>query len=97
MYEIMTKDAEEAAFIWMQPGVELAGTEIRNGLHRLIVWFKFSLPMTKEEYDALMNDYCNGKTLVDPKAYSAKRLEIKHIIKQALFSMNDGDHKDFNN
>lgn len=95
MYEIITKDADEAAFIWMQPGAEFIGTEIKNGLHRLIVWFKFSLRMTKEEYDSLMNDYCNGKTLVDPKAYSAKRQEIKHIIKRSLFS--DGDHKYFKN
>ena len=86
MYEIMTKDADEAAFIWMQPGVELLGTEVRNGLRRLIVWFKFALPLDEDGYNALMNDYCNGKSLVDPKAYSSKRLEIKHIIKKCLFS-----------
>lgn len=95
MHEIITKDAEEAAFIWTQPGAEMIGTEVRNGLHRLIVWFKFALPMTEEEYEALMNYYRNGKALVDPRAYSARRLEIKHLIKSNVFSDGGSTHRFF--
>jgi hypothetical protein len=29
--------------------------------------------MTQEEFDVLHNNYRNGKTLVEPKAYASKR------------------------
>lgn len=85
MCEIRTKDAEEAAFLWVQRDAELLGTEVRPGRYRDIVWFTFSLPLEKDDLDLLMTNYREGRTLVEPTAYSGKRLEIRHIIKEKVF------------
>ena len=91
MFEIMTKDADEAAFRWVQEGAELVQIMTKNGYRKKVVWFGFTLPISEEQYNVLMSDYQNGKTLVEPKAFMARRCEVKNIIKQRVFRANGSD------
>lgn len=83
--EIRTKDADEAAFLWVQDGFELAGTELKYGYRKKVLWFVFESSIGEEELATLMNDYMNGKTLVEPKAYAARRAEVKNLIRENIF------------
>ena len=83
--EIRTKDADEAAFLWVQGNIEFAGTELRHGYRRKVLMFLFETGMSEKEFDDLRNDYMNGKTLVEPKAYAAKRAEVKNLIRENVF------------
>lgn len=84
--EIRTKDADEAAFLWVQDGFELAGTEMKYGYRKKVLWFVFESSIGEEELSTLMNDYMNGKTLVEPKAYAARRAEVKNLIRENIFT-----------
>ena len=86
MIEIKTKDADQAAFFWIQSGVQLLKTECKLGYSKKILWFVFQAEMTQEEYETLRNNYRNGKTLVEPKMYASKRSEIKNLIRENIFS-----------
>lgn len=86
MIEIKTKDADEAAFFWIQPGVQLVNTECKYGYSKKILWFIFESNMTQEELNTLRNDYRNGKTLVQPKLYASKRSQVKNLIRENIFS-----------
>ena len=56
-----TKDLEESAFYFIQPGVSLDRVESKDGLKRKVIWFVFSFPMTEDEfYD--YSDYLNPFT-----------------------------------
>ena len=80
MIEIKTKDADEAAFFWIQPGVQLVNTECKYGYSKKILWFIFQANMTQEELAVLRNDYRNGKT------YASKRSQVKNLIRENIFS-----------
>jgi len=84
---IRTKDADEAAFFWVQQGVELSGTELEElWHHRKVLWFVFEAAgWDQPRLDAVRNDWMNGKTLVEPRAYAARRAEIKHMIRHEVF------------
>lgn len=84
--EIRTKDADEAAFFWVQDGIEFVGTDIYRGYRKKVLWFLFETQMEKNEFEEFRNDYMNGKTLVEPKAYAAKRAEVKNLIRENIFS-----------
>ena len=85
MIQIMTKDADEAAFYWTQDNVSFLKTECKNGFSKKILWFIFEANMTENEFQMLKNDYRNGKTLVQPKNYASKRAEIKNLIRENIF------------
>lgn len=82
---IMTKDADEAAFFWVQDRIEFAGTELKLGYRKKVLLFVFETSMTEDEFEGLKNDYMNGRTLVEPKAYAAKRAEVKNLIRENVF------------
>lgn len=82
---IVTKDADEAAFYWVQKGIEFKGTELRHGYRKKVLMFLFETAMTEQEFEDFRNDYLNGKTLVEPKAYAAKRAEVKNLIRDNVF------------
>lgn len=86
MIQIRTKDADEAAFFWIQPGVQLLDTECKSGYSKKILWFVFSSDMTEEQFETLKNNYRNGKTLVEPKLFASKRAEVKNLIRQNIFA-----------
>ena len=86
MIQIKTKDADEAAFFWTQPLVEFQNCEIRSDYNRKALWFVFDVQMSDEEFQKLRNDFRNGKTLVEPKAFIAKRNEVKNLIRENIYS-----------
>ena len=85
--KIRTKDADEAAFFWVQDGVVLAGTELEEPWHRRkVLWFVFdAADWDQPRLDAIRNDYLNGKTFVEPRAYAARRAEVKNMIRHEVF------------
>ena len=76
-----TKDLEESAFYFIQPGVSLDRVESKDGLKRKVIWFVFSFPMTEDEFYDLKFRYLQGKTLVEPLQYSKARSNLKQIIR----------------
>lgn len=86
MIEIKTKDSDEATFFWVQDNIELKTVEVTDGFRKKILWFVFEADITDEQLEVLKNDYRNGKTLVEPKLYSAKRAEVKNLIREKIFS-----------
>ena len=84
--DIRTKDADEAAFFWVQDCMELSGTELKYGYRKKVLWFVFRTTLSESELEDLRNNYMNGKTLVEPKAYAAKRAEVKNLIRENIFS-----------
>jgi len=90
--KIKTKDADEAAFFWVQDRIEFAGTELKCGYRKKVLLFVFDTDMTEQEFDSLKTDYMNGKTLVEPKAYATKRAEVKNLIRDNIFR--DGAYRE---
>ncbi len=86
MIQIKTKDADEAAFFWMQNGVEFQSCEVRTDYNRKSLWFIFNVEMSNDDFQQLRNDFRNGKTLVEPKAFIAKRNEVKNLIRENIYS-----------
>lgn len=84
--EIRTKDADEAAFFWVQNNIEFTNVELKYGYRKRVLWFVFTTSMGEQEFEDLRNNYMNGKTLVEPKAYAAKRAEVKNLIRENIFS-----------
>lgn len=84
--QIKTKDSQYATFLWTLGDFQMKGIEKVQGYRKKIVYFVFETKLSQEEIDKLLNDYKNGKTLVEPKQYSWKRAEIKEIIKENIFS-----------
>ena len=41
--------------------------------------------MSEQEFEDLKNNYMNGRTLVEPKAYASKRAEVKNLIRENVF------------
>ena len=76
-----TKDLEESAFYWVQPGVTLENVESKDGLKRKVIWFVFSFPFSEDEFFKLKFKYLEGKTQVEPLKFSKARSELKQIIR----------------
>ena len=83
--EIRTKDADEAAFFWVQDNIEFKGTELKYGYRKKVLLFVFGTAMSEQEFENLKNNYMNGRTLVEPKAYATKRAEVKNLIRENVF------------
>lgn len=90
--KIVTKDADEAAFFWVQDKIEFTGTELKYGYRKRVLLFVFESDMSEQEFENLKNDYMNGRTLVEPKAYAAKRAEVKNLIREKVFR--DGAYRE---
>ena len=43
--EIKTKDADEAAFFWVQDNIEFKGTELKYGYRKKVLLFVFGTAM----------------------------------------------------
>lgn len=80
-FTFKTKDLEESAFYWIQPGVDLINVEAKDGLKRKVIWFVFSFPLSEDEFYELKLHYHEGKTSVEPLKYSKARSELKQIIR----------------
>ena len=83
--EIRTEDADEAAFFWVQDNIEFKGTELKYGYRKKVLLFVFGTAMSEQEFEDLKNNYVNGRTLVEAKAYASKRAEVKNLIRDNVF------------
>lgn len=80
-----TKDADEAAFLWTLEDFDLKTIQKVDGYRKKVIYFVFETKLDEEKVKSIINDYQNGKTLVEPKKYAWKRAEIKQIIKENIF------------
>ena len=83
--EIRTKDADQAAFLWTLDNVDFQKIEKTEGYRKAIIYFVFRTDISKETMQNILNDYRNGKTLVQPKKYAWKRSQVRQIIRENIF------------
>lgn len=74
-----TKDLNQAAFIFCQPGARLVRL-VPNQEKGLVVRFQFELPMPEQDLAALILRYANGETLVDPLDYCVKQSSLRDLL-----------------
>lgn len=78
---VKTKDVEEAAFYWtLDDKFKLTNIETTEKFGRTFVWFCFSTKLSKQEISVLQDNYNSGNCSVEPRKYSYRRQEIRHII-----------------
>jgi hypothetical protein len=77
-----TKDLNQAAFLWCQEGVTLA--DVSTDGRGSTVYFTFSIPMRYEAVTALLLEYANGSTKVDPKLFSGKQADLRDLLHACL-------------
>ena len=82
---IKTKDADQAAFLWTLDNIDLQRIQKSEGYRKTIVYFVFKTSLSEQQVESILNDYKNGKTLVQPKKYAWKRGQIRQIIKQNIY------------
>lgn len=81
-----TKDFNLAAFLWSYKypsgAAELdATTPTPEGDNRRVVlYFKFKIPLTKEQTESLVMQYLNGSCVVEPLAFINCQGKLKDII-----------------
>lgn len=79
-----TKDLVQAAFFWSQTGAVLSKVDrevwespSRKGLS---LYFIFDLPFSEEDLGALLLEYANRKSVVEPIEFMSKLNSLKEII-----------------
>ena len=65
--QIKTKDAEQATFLWTHDDIYLQKIQTIQSSYKKIVFFVFGTQRKSQQILSLLNDYRNGKTLVQPK------------------------------
>lgn len=83
MITFRTKDLNQAAFMWCQPGVKLKrlqGTKLSG----MTIFFSFEMPMTEEELQSLQFCYANGETTVEPQTFIAKQNNLRDLLHSSL-------------
>jgi len=68
MTDFCTKDLAQAAFLWLQDGVEMVNTTC-SGPNGQSVFFHFSIDMSEDDRDKLLFAYANGNATVEPHAF----------------------------
>jgi len=82
-FQVEMKDLNMAAFVWSQDGSELY--ELREDRNKSsIVYFRFEVAMSEEEYRDLVLRYANGNTLVDPLRFQQNQAKLKDLIHSRL-------------
>jgi hypothetical protein len=68
-----TRDLNEAAFLWCQPGTDLEGLEPTETRGRSDTYlFVFTLDLVDAELKQLLISYVNEKTTVEPQMFIRK-------------------------
>ena len=71
--EIITRDTEEAAFLWSQPDVTFVKVHTQpRGTSGLTVFFTFTAEMSNSQLNTVRGDFYNEKSLVEPKKFLKK-------------------------
>lgn len=86
MKEYITKDADEATFLWLQSVCVLERIDKDDGFRKPIVFFVFSYTCSEEDFNVLIDSFRKGNSLVEPKSFAWKRAEIRRIIHEHLYS-----------
>lgn len=80
--EYFTKDINQAAFVWSQPGVRQVEDFERDGS----VYFKFALPISNEELNSLLYQFKNGEATVEPKGFCSKQESLRQTVRERIRS-----------
>ena len=75
-----TKDLNQAAFIWCQEGVDLLKLDANTNRGGTVIHFVFTLMMCEEDVGVLLIEYANGKTQVEPTAYSVNQNKLRDLL-----------------
>lgn len=78
-----TKDLNQAAFVWCQPGVRLLEVQGSRGKGTTI-FFKFELPLSEQDLRTLLISYANKETRVEPQEFCAKQNNLRDLIHSSL-------------
>lgn len=85
--EVITRDTQEACFLWLQPGFEFRRVFLKKrAMKGHTVMFVFGHGLTENQLASLRNDFYNGKTSVEPKTFLQKLEDVKNILHEALRS-----------
>lgn len=84
MNEYITKDAEEATYLWLQNICTLDRVETDDGLRKPIVFFVFTHECSRDDFKQILDEFQKGNALVEPKSFAWKRSEIRRIINRQL-------------
>ncbi len=80
-----TKDLNQAAFIWCQPGAKIHKLQGQSQRSKgTTVHFLFTLECSEEELHALQIDYANGDTRVEPKLFCDKQNSLRDLLHSTL-------------
>jgi hypothetical protein len=79
-----TKDFNLAAFLWCftKEGEHTNLEEFvpHKDKNKVVLFFKFKLPLTKEDTDKLVLSYLNSECSVEPRAFAAAMGKLRDII-----------------
>jgi hypothetical protein len=78
-----TKDLNQAAFVWCQPGAKLKNVQGSRERGNTI-FFIFTLPIQEEDLAALQISYANGDTQVEPQQFCAKQNNLRDLLHSSL-------------
>ena len=78
-----TKDLNQAAFIWCQPGAKFKNVQGSREKGNTI-FFIFGLPISEVDLSALQISYANGDTLVEPQQFCAKQNNLRDLLHSSL-------------
>lgn len=79
MFKYVTKDLDEAAFLWTHPFIKYEGCE-RRGVKQ--VFFSFS--SEKEDMASMVEDYHAKRATVEPKTFAQRQKDIRDILHKTL-------------
>lgn len=77
--QFRTKDIDQAAFMWLQPGSLVIKLEPDANSPNTL-WFIFKLEMTEVELNQLLFDYANGMTMVEPSAFCVRQEKLRDLL-----------------
>lgn len=77
-----TKDLNQAAFLWCQPGAVLKKLDAEQSASRSgrSVYFIFVMPMSEVDLGKLIFEYANCQTCVEPQAYCQKQSNLRDLL-----------------
>ena len=82
--QFRTKDLNQAAFLWCQPGAELVRLQGSGEGRGTTIYFILTLPITEAELTQLVYDYANGKCHVEPRAFVAQQDNLRDLLHGSL-------------
>lgn len=82
--QFSTKDLNQAAWIWCYTGVELVRLTPQGGRRNVSVHFIFVVPVDQLDLAAMLLEYANGKSRVDPLLFCHKQTTLRDLLHTML-------------